>query len=180
MIFNRSIFLCGMPSAGKSTVGRHLATLLDLPFIDSDEWIEQQNKKSVQELFMEGEAHFRRVERVAIEELVRETPHVIALGGGSLQDEEVIALIKSAGTLIFIDVPLSVLYERVGKDTQRPLLAVDPTGRIRRLTELYEVRKPLYEMADLKIEVHTESSPEDVASLVQERIMNRLTKDLNL
>lgn len=177
MNLDRFILLCGMPGAGKSTTGRKLAELIGAPFSDSDQWIQEKNGKSIHELFLEGETYFRKVEQDAVYELIQLAPHILALGGGSLQNDEMIQTLKSVGILIFIDVPLSVLYQRLSNDGERPLLSGDQKERFQRLEELYQKRLPMYQKADLTIHIQDVNSPTEVATIIRDHIADRFKEE---
>ena len=151
------VALCGMMGSGKSAIGRQLAHLLKLPFIDLDARIEQQAGMSVSRIFeTEGEPAFRQRERNALQELLASAPSIIGLGGGSLQNEGLLKVLKKNAFLCFIDTPLNVISERVQRNTNRPLL-LDKNGDLKPANEinavlhtLYEARQPLYSQAHLR------------------------------
>jgi shikimate kinase len=146
------ITLVGMPGSGKSTVGRHLARRLGLPFTDSDEVIEQRIGCTIREFFeREGEPRFRAIEHQVLEDLTRDGTRVLATGGGSVLREDNRAVLKRTGTVVYLRTAPEDLFRRLRQDLQRPLLQVaDPLAKLR---ELYEQRDPLYrEVADFVIE----------------------------
>lgn len=156
------IVLIGPMGAGKSTVGTHLAQLLECSFSDSDALIEADQGKSVSEIFIEdGEAHFRLVEEtIVIDALINEAG-VLALGGGAVMNSEIQRALKNcAAKKIFLDISLSAVVPRIGFDTARPLLMVNPRQK---WNELMQERRPTYEaLADLTIEV-SEKQVDEVA-----------------
>ena len=154
------IVLVGLPGAGKSTVGRRLASRLGLPFVDSDEEIERAADRSVPEIFERfGEADFRDGERRVIRRLVEGAPRVIATGGGAFMDPETRALILERCIAIWLDAEVETLARRVKKHDSRPLLrGADPLARLR---ELAEARNPVY--AEAPIRVHSASVPHEAA-----------------
>lgn len=148
---SRSIVLVGLMGAGKSTVGRRLATKLGLPFHDADQEIESAAGMAVQDIFSAyGEPYFREGERKVIARLLQEGPIVLATGGGAFMNEETRANIGQAGISIWLRADITVLMRRVRKRSNRPLLNnEDPEGTMRRLMDL---RHPVYALADLTVE----------------------------
>jgi shikimate kinase len=152
------VFLCGFMGAGKSTIGRHLASKLNRPFLDLDDKIEEKAGQTIPEIFeYSGEVDFRTIERRAVLEVCREFEGIVALGGGSLQNQHMLDHIKLNGLLLFIETPIYVILDRISGDENRPLL-LDEEGNPRDkealrqdLEELYEERKPLYEQAPIQI-----------------------------
>ncbi|MDZ7715584.1 MAG: shikimate kinase [Balneolaceae bacterium] len=163
------IFLCGFMGAGKTTIGKVLAEKLEQSFMDLDQFIEHEQGLSIPEIFEnEGEDAFRALERSAIRKAIRTFKGIIALGGGSLQDQHILDHIKLNGLLIFIETPFSVIFERIKNNTKRPLL-LDDGGSPKskdvlqaELKALYQQRMPLYEQAVIQID---SSKFDDVDSL---------------
>src|SRR6478609_4061429 len=119
----KSIVLIGLMGAGKTAVGRRLASKLDLPFIDADTEIEVAAGQSIPEIFAEhGEAYFRQGERKVIARLLEGGPQVLATGGGDMS-ADTRANIKAHGISIWLKAELRVLLKRVGRRDNRPLLS---------------------------------------------------------
>ena len=151
----RSIVLIGLMGVGKSTVGRRLAQRLRLPFVDSDDAIEDAAGLSIAEIFERyGESQFRDGERRVIARLIEGRPKVIATGGGAFMNEETRALILDRATAVWLDADINVLAQRVAKRPgSRPLLkGKDPRVA---LAELAEKRNPVYALAP----IHVRSEP---------------------
>lgn len=148
------VVLIGMPGAGKSRVGKRLATALAAVYLDTDELVVEQAGKAIDRIFAEdGEAEFRRLETEAIRTALFEA-EVISLGGGAVETPAVRELISGA-TVVHIEAPIEELTRRVRRNQKRPLLAQDPVTRLR---ELAERRLPLYrELAD--VTVHSSAEP---------------------
>jgi shikimate kinase len=146
----RCIVLVGMMGAGKTSIGRRLANVLHLPFLDADGEIEKAANLTIPEIFAHyGEAHFREGERRVVARLLASGPAVIATGGGAYMAEETRALCRERGVTIWLKADVGVLLERVRKKGNRPLLeGSDPEGVMRRL--LAE-REPIYARADITI-----------------------------
>jgi shikimate kinase len=154
-----SITLIGMPGCGKSTIGRQLARLRQLPFLDSDHEIERFLGCSIREFFdREGEPAFRDVEqRVIGETLAAAQVRVIATGGGSVLRPANREAMKAHSTVVYLHTHADDLARRLSRDTQRPLLQVaDPRQRLR---DLYAVRDPIYrEVADVIVDTAHKSA----------------------
>ena len=148
-----------MPGCGKSTIGRQLARLRQLPFLDSDHEIERFLGCSIREFFdREGEPAFRDLEqRVIAETLASDQARVVATGGGSVLRPANREAMKSGSTVVYLHTLPEDLARRLSRDTQRPLLQVaDPRQRLR---ELYAVRDPLYrEVADIVVDTAHKSA----------------------
>jgi len=144
----RAVVLVGMMGAGKSSIGRRLANLLHLPFIDADVEIEKAANLSIPEIFEKhGEAHFREGEQRVLARLLAGGPSVVATGGGAFMSEETRRRCRENGVSIWLKADVPVLMERVRKKGSRPLLNnADPEGAMRRL--LAE-REPIYGQADI-------------------------------
>ena len=151
VISKTNIFLVGMPGAGKTTVGRHLARRLQRAFIDADHEIEARTGVRIPLIFdIEGEQGFRDREAKVIAELANESNLIIATGGGAVLRPENRAALKQGGTVVYLHATPRLLFERTRLDPNRPLLQVaDPMQKIE---ELFAQRDPLYrEVADLVI-----------------------------
>ena len=145
---SQNIFLIGPMGSGKTAVGRQLARLLGLPFIDSDHEIEQQTGADIPLIFeREGEAGFRRREREAIARLTARTGVVLATGGGAVLDADNRRLLHERGWVVYLETSVAQQAERAGRSRQRPMLNTDDPHQ--RLAELMALREPLYrEIAD--------------------------------
>jgi shikimate kinase len=148
-----------MPGCGKSTIGRQLARMRQLPFLDSDHEIERFLGCSIREFFdREGEPAFREIEqRVIGETLSAAQKRVIATGGGSVLRPANRAAMKAHATVVYLHTLPEDLARRLSRDTQRPLLQVaDPRQRLR---DLYAVRDPIYrEVADIVVDTAHKSA----------------------
>ncbi|WP_299015952.1 shikimate kinase [uncultured Caulobacter sp.] len=156
----KTIVLVGLMGVGKSSVGRRLATALNLPFRDADNEVEAAAGRSISEIFAElGEAAFRDGERRVIARLLDEPPHVLATGGGAFVNAETRALINEKAISVWLKADIELLARRVGRKDTRPLLkGKDPVAV---LTELARVRNPAY--AEAQVHVQTGDTPHGVA-----------------
>ncbi len=161
----RTIVLVGLMGAGKSTVGRRLASRLGLPFVDADAEIERAAGLGIPEIFERyGEAHFRDGERRVIARLIDGTPKVLATGGGAFINDATRALILARAVAAWLDADLATLVERVARRSTRPLLTGRDPHEV--LAELARVRNPIY--AEAPIRISSKPSPHDttVAAIV--------------
>lgn len=156
---NRCIVLVGMMGAGKTSIGRRLASALHLPFIDADAEIEKAANQSISEIFAHyGEPHFREGERRVLARLLLGGPAVLATGGGAFMNEETRAECRAHGVTIWLKADISVLLERVRKKGNRPLLSGQNPEQV--LRRLLAEREPVYATADLT--VASRESPHNV------------------
>lgn len=147
----RPVVLVGLMGAGKSTVGRRLASLLGLEFVDSDSAIEDAAQRTVSEIFEQfGEAHFRDGERRVIARLIDQGSGVIATGGGAFVDRVTRNLILSRAIAVWLDCDVDILLARTRKRDTRPLLRGGDPREI--LTRLHRERTPAYAEAPIRIE----------------------------
>ncbi len=147
----RVIVFVGLMGAGKTAIGRKVAQVLDLPFVDSDHEIETVSRMSVPELFERyGEPEFRALEQRVIERLLREGPRVLSTGGGAFMNPNTRAAIGEYGVSVWLKADLDLLMERVAKRENRPLLKnPDPRAVMRKLMD---ERYPVYALADVTVE----------------------------
>jgi shikimate kinase len=158
----RSIVLVGLMGAGKTKIGRRLATRLNLPFFDSDEEIESAAGETIEEIFANrGEAVFRDGERRVIARLLAGPVHVLATGGGAFMDPATRRVIAARGVSVWLRADLDVLFARVSRRSNRPLLKTPNPRAV--LAELIERRYPIYAEADITID-SGEGPPDATAS----------------
>ena len=136
--------------AGKSTVGRRLARRLGLPFVDSDDAIEDAAGYSAAEVFERyGEADFRDGERRLVARLVEGEVRVIATGGGAYVDPRTRKLLNERAITVWLDAPIEILADRTGRRDTRPLLRNG--DRKSTLERLSEQRGPAYAEAHIRV-----------------------------
>lgn len=171
----RPVVLVGMMGAGKTTVGRRVAKLLDRPFVDADDELAERTGRSVRDWFAEhGEAVFRQAEFEVMKDLVGDgNGRVIAAGGGAVTSEATRACLRSGALVVWLRAGVPFLATRVGRKDHRPLLDDDMEAT---LTRLMDERSDLYAaVADIVIDVepvhHRFTKPKrELARLVADRV----------
>jgi shikimate kinase len=161
-----NIFLVGMMGSGKTTLGRALAQRLRKPFADTDRVLVERTGVPVTTIFeIEGEEGFRRRESAVLAELAAGEDQVVATGGGAVLSAGNRAVMRSAGTVIYLRARIDHLWERTRHDTNRPLLAtVDPRATLERILE---ARDPLYrDAAHVVVDTGTQSASTLVSRVV--------------
>lgn len=136
----KNIVLIGMMGCGKTTVGRRLAKRLERRFVDTDQYIEAAQGRSIPEIFAcQGEAYFRELERETAETLARERDLVIACGGGLPTRAEAIAALKDGATVFWLNRDPGEIYDTVS-------MAGRPLGQDGRsaFLERFAQREPIY------------------------------------
>lgn len=143
-----NIILIGFMGCGKTSVGKRLAESENMEFLDTDEWIEKKEQKTISEIFAEqGEAAFRNMETECLRQLLeyKEKNFVLSVGGGLPIREENRKLLKEIGHVVYLKASPDMIYKRLRNDKTRPLLqGMNPRGRI---FDLMSARKSYYEGA---------------------------------
>lgn len=165
----KSIVLIGMPGSGKSTIGRKLAALLKLPFLDSDQEVEAAAHMSIPQIFETlGEPAFRDGERKVIARLLDGPTVILSTGGGAFMNEQTRHLIKDKALSVCLKASLDVLLERTARSDDRPLLKKGNPRDI--LASMIDTRGPVYEKADLTVSsenVPVETTAQNVLAAIR-------------
>ena len=159
------VILIGPMGSGKTTIGSLLAEKLGLNFRDTDHLIEEQEEKTVSQIFLDqGEDAFRAIEKRVLREELLTDGTVLSLGGGApISIDAQSALRAIASHIIFLDISLSTVAPRIGFNRDRPLLLNNPRGQWQ---TLMEARRPIYEaIADATINVD-DKSEEEIVTIV--------------
>lgn len=169
LLNGRPIVLVGMMGAGKTTVGRRLANRLGRHFIDSDEEIETAAGMTIEDIFAtHGEADFRAGEVRVIARLLKDRNIVLGTGGGAFINAETRALVKAEAVSVFIKAEFELLFSRVSRRSNRPLLkTANPRETLKKLID---ARYPVYAEADITV-VSTDVPQDQVASEVIDAVL---------
>ena len=149
------LVLTGFMATGKTEVGRRLGRLLGRPFVDTDGLVEAAAGRTVADIFaVDGEAHFRGLERVAVEQACAVPDAVIATGGGTLLDPENRRRLAAAGPIVCLCADAEEILRRTGEATSRPVLGGGNGGsdRLARIRGLIAERAPAYALATHRID----------------------------
>jgi shikimate kinase len=161
----RNLILVGFMGSGKSSVGREIARRCELRFFDTDSVIRQKYGKSIPEIFAtHGETVFRDEEHQILLRL-RGTQHIVlATGGGIVLRPQNRLILRSLGVVVWLTADEEVIWERVSRKQNRPLLQTDdPRSTIR---SLMATRYPLYrQTADVTVET---------SGLTHQEVANRI------
>jgi shikimate kinase len=151
LLSGRALVMVGMMGAGKSSVGRRLASRLSMPFVDADTEIEKAANATITDIFeRHGEAYFRDGERRVIQRLLDGQPKVLATGGGAFVHPETRAAIKANAISIWLKADREVLMSRVKRRSNRPLLKTDDPAAV--IERLIEERAPYYAEATIHVQ----------------------------
>ncbi len=169
------VILCGFMATGKTTVGRALAELLQVPFVDTDSLTEAKAGMTISEMFeREGEARFRELEAEVCASLAVPTDDtgaplgaVIATGGGALVREETFKHLESLGTMVLLETSLDEVLRRASTMTARPKLSVDDAKA--HAEKLYEERRAVYHRIARRVDT-TRKNPAESAYEISERL----------
>ena len=161
----RSIVFVGLMGAGKTAIGRKVASALGLPFVDSDLEIETVSRMSIPELFEKyGEAEFRSLEQRVILRMLENGPQVLSTGGGAFMNAQTRAAIAEHGLSIWLKADLDVLMDRVSRKQNRPLLKnADPRAVLERLMD---ERYPVYGLAEITVPTRDEKKEVIAAEVI--------------
>jgi len=128
------LWLLGMMASGKTTVGRHAAARLGVPFYDTDAAVEAAADATIAEIFAaQGEPAFRDAERRTIAHIATRTPGVVATGGGAILDPANVEVMRGSGVTVLLDVDIDRIRSRIEAGTDRPLLAGDAGQAVARI-----------------------------------------------
>lgn len=144
---NHNIILIGYMGSGKSTVAKELHIKTGMKVIDTDALLVKEQGRSINEIFQtDGEESFRKLETELLRRLSENTSsYILSTGGGMPVREENRAILKSLGTVFFLQADTDTIFERVKEDTQRPLL--QGTDQRTRIDKMLKERTPIYELA---------------------------------
>lgn len=154
MQINKHIILIGFMCSGKTTFGKQLALHLNMPFIDIDDYISQQQDKTVAQIFAEqGEEYFRELERAALTELLKGTPSIISSGGGTPCFHNNIDIMNRSAITVYLACDTQTVIDRLKMAKQeRPLLKGKTDKELFNYVDsLLNQRKPIYQQAHVTL-----------------------------
>lgn len=162
---NLPLIFIGLLGAGKSSVGKQMASALAWDFYDSDLLFEQQVEQPITSFFAEqGEKKFREIESAILADLVQNKKRVVATGGGVVLDAGNRALINKKSLCIYLDADVDTLYQRLKDDCTRPLL--QNTDLRQRLQDLKTQREAYYrECAHITVSIKDKSIEQIIAEI---------------
>ncbi len=164
----KNIILTGFMGVGKTSVGTRLARDLGYSFVDTDTLIEADQRTTITEIFKNfGEPYFRDIETKVIRQVMTCGNQVVSTGGGAVIRDENRDAFKQAGYVVCLTAAPEVIFERIKRETHRPLLQTpDPMAKIK---ELLDQRQKFYSQADAVIDT-SKKSVDAVISEIKERI----------
>jgi shikimate kinase len=154
----KNIFLIGMPSSGKSTLGKRVADALHYRFIDTDKQIVRDEGRSIPDIFAQfGEAYFREAERRILRTIRPGDSAVVSTGGGMPCFYDNIEYINATGISVFLDVPVEILVRRIQAHAadDRPLNNPSDPDLFNTLKQRYITRLPFYSQATVIVSGET-------------------------
>ena len=169
-----NIVLVGFMGTGKTSIGKRLATQLRMPYVDTDDIIEQDSGRRISDIFAEdGETAFRELESEAVRKASKLDNHIISTGGGVVLKETNMVELKRNGIIFCLTATAEEIYQRVRHQSHRPLLQTpDPLGKIK---SMLEERHPYYAKADYMVETTQRSFGEVMAYI--KRVFPKSVKD---
>lgn len=172
--FSTSLILIGMPGAGKSTLGVILAKTLAKDFVDTDLLIQTQENRPLQEIIdTDGYLALRAIEEKTL--LNMHYPnHVIATGGSAVYSESAMHHLRHFGPIIFLDVPLPELLNRI-TDFETRGLARHPNQSF---SDLFNERRVLYQRyATITVDCSKKSQEQILSEIIFEEAESYTEKD---
>jgi shikimate kinase len=169
-----NVVLVGFMGSGKSSVGRLIARALRGRFVDTDRLVVDRAGGQIAEIFAtRGEAYFRQEETRTLRSLLGSSRLVVATGGGIVTVPENLPVLKKLGFVVWLTASEEVIWERVSRNTRRPLLHTEnPRETVR---ELIAARNPLYEeAADMQVDTSTLTHAQ-VAERICQKVIGRKT-----
>ncbi|MEE4202553.1 MAG: shikimate kinase AroK [Halieaceae bacterium] len=165
------LFLVGPMGAGKTTVGRRLASLMGREFIDIDQEIERRAGADIPWIFdVEGESGFRDREQAVLADLAERSSVVLATGGGAVLREANRRVMAAAGAVVYLHATVREQVKRTRRDSRRPLLAGGNREQV--LSDLMTIRDPLYrEVADIVVDAGG-NAPGQMAEQIYQRLLS--------
>ncbi|OQA57848.1 MAG: Shikimate kinase 1 [Candidatus Omnitrophica bacterium ADurb.Bin277] len=165
-----NIYLTGMMGSGKSVTGKALAVMLDYGFLDLDQEIEKREGRSITGIFaVEGESYFRDVETAVLKWASNLEKHVFSTGGGIVLRDENVGLMRRTGKVILLEASPEVLWERVCRDKNRPLLQTpDPKSSLEKILDGRRARyKATCDYSVMTDDLTAEAAAKNILTLIK-------------
>ena len=136
----QNIVLCGFMGSGKTVVGKELAKILGVKFVDTDELIKEEQGVAIKAIFAtHGEDYFRDLEYEMCKKVAEMNGVVVSTGGGAMTFKRNVDAIKEGSKVVFLDASFDVICDRIGDSTTRPLFQDKEKAK-----KLYDERKDKY------------------------------------
>lgn len=166
-IKENNIMLIGFMGTGKTTVSRELSRVMQIPEVDMDAFIVEQEGRSISDIFAEqGEDKFRDIETNCLKKLQETTGRIVSCGGGAVLRDENVGYMKQNGVIVLLTATPETIYKRVRHSTDRPIL--NGHMNVEYISELMNKRKSRYlEVADIVIE----TDGKDISKIAKEIIL---------
>lgn len=170
-----NIVLVGFMAVGKTTIGKSLKNIFGYSLFDVDSLIEKEEKITISQIFnKKGESYFRTKELEVAKMLLSRNNNIISTGGGLFLNEEVRNMALKNNFVVFLDLDIKEVYNRVNRNNLRPL-AKEKT--LEELKALYQKRLPYYLEANVRIDTN-EKTPKQIAEEIKEYYYKWLNKEL--
>ena len=180
------IYLTGFMTSGKSTIGPILANVFGWEFNDLDRVIEEQEGKSVVDIFeTKGEEYFRNVEHDLLSKFSNNKNLILSLGGGTIASDRNLKILKSSGKIVYLKSSPEMIYQRIKNKIDRPIFRdlvlsdnPQPQDFIDRIEKYLTMREPYYLQADIHIDTDQSSIGITVDKLAKslKRVLNENNK----
>jgi shikimate kinase len=170
-----NIVLVGFMAVGKTTIGKSLKGIFGYSLFDIDSLIEKEEQIPISEIFnIKGETYFRNKEVEVAKRLLSRNNNIISTGGGLFLNEEVRNLALKNNFVVFLDLDINEVYNRVNRNNLRPLAKGKTLDELK---ALYKKRLPYYLEANIRIDTN-KKSPKQIAEEIEEYYYKWLNKEL--
>ncbi len=175
-ILSKSIVLIGLMGSGKSAVGKMLSEMIGVPFSDTDNIIEKEVGKKIDQIFDDyGERYFRKVEEKVVGKALDNSAHIISTGGGSILSPKTRSLIKVKSCSVWIQCDVHLIARRILNQEKRPLLK--NKNIVDTLIEKNEERIKFYSQADIHITNEDPNLQIAVDAVIKNLLLNKVMKN---
>ena len=168
-LYGDNIVLVGYMGSGKTSVGKEIAKMRGMSFIDLDDYIEKKEGRSIREIFeFESEEYFRNLETKTIKSLFKLSNTVISTGGGSVLRKENRDNLRKLGEIVYLKADVDTLVDRLKGDESRPLLQAESEEELRkRISSMLESRNPYYEIFADQVVYTDRLTPFEIAEIIE-------------